>query len=114
MRTRRVPLGLSSRGVGYPAVVWLSKLWGDLLVSGSSKGKTPKESGHTSRASIEPAASPVDTPPSFPHGPGTFTVPITRRRRFSIFVVLSIIALIVAGGVVVVIRAVVIGERRCW
>ena len=37
MRTRRVPLGLSSRGAGYPAVGWLSRLWGDLLVSGSSK-----------------------------------------------------------------------------
>jgi len=39
MRMRWVVLDLSSRGVGYPAVVWLSRLWGDSLVSGSSKGK---------------------------------------------------------------------------
>ena len=56
---------------------------------------TTKGSGHTSWASIEPAASLVHTPPSFPHIPGTFTVPITRRQRFSIFVVLLIIALVV-------------------
>jgi len=80
---------------GCPAVVWLSRLWGDLLISGSSKGKTLKESGHTSWASIELAASPVDTPPSFPHLLGTLTVPITCRRQFLIFVVLLIIALVV-------------------
>ena len=42
MQMRWVALGLSSRGVagvGYPVVVWLSRLWGDLLVSGRSKGK---------------------------------------------------------------------------
>ena len=54
-----------------------------------------RKSGHTSWASIEPVALLVDTPPSFPHILGTFTVPITRQWQFSIFVVLSIIALVI-------------------
>ena len=116
MRTRRVLLGLSSRGAGYPAVGWLSRLWRDLLVSGSGNERLRKGVG-------------------IPHGPPSSWLHRwpTLHPRFHTYRGLSLsplhvaggsrsslscrlspsLSIIVAGGVVVVVRVVVIDEHGC-